>query len=67
MPFFMQTRSKMWGPRKRRLGLSRFLGKSAKAMPLSVSMVWILYGKTSTTVLRKAEPSIFPALLWNST
>src|ERR1700722_2752189 len=42
MPFFMQTRSKMWGPRKRRLGPSRFLGRSAKAMPLSVSTVWIL-------------------------
>jgi hypothetical protein len=30
------------GPRKRWLGPSRFLGRSAKAMPLSVSTVWIL-------------------------
>ena len=29
------------GPRKRRVGPSRFLGRSAKAMPLSVSTVWI--------------------------
>src|ERR1700722_1781871 len=44
MPFFMQTRSKMWGPRKRRLGPPRFLGRSAKAVPMSVSTAWILYG-----------------------
>lgn len=30
-------RLKMCGPRKRRLGTSRFLGRSSKAMPLSVS------------------------------
>jgi hypothetical protein len=29
-------------PRKRRLGPSRFLGRSAKAIPLSASTVWIL-------------------------
>src|SRR4051794_33714784 len=34
----------------------RFLGKSAKAMPLSVRTVWIWYGKTSTTWRRKAAP-----------
>src|SRR5271155_3565806 len=52
------------GPRNRRLGPSRFLGRSAKAIPLSVSTVW---GKAATTFLRKAAPSFFPALAWNST
>jgi hypothetical protein len=36
-------------------------------MPLSVSTVWIWSGKAATTFLRKAAPSIFPALSWNST
>jgi hypothetical protein len=39
------------------LGMTaRFLGRSAKAMPLSVSTVWIAYGKAATTSRRKAAP-----------
>jgi hypothetical protein len=63
MLFFMQTRPKMWGPRKLRLGPPRFLGRSAKAMPLSVRTVWILCGKTSTILLRKAEPHLARAIV----
>ena len=40
MPFSRQTRSKMW-PIQRAVGPSRYFGRSAKAMPLSVSTVWI--------------------------
>src|ERR687890_2171377 len=42
MPCSRQTRSKICGPRKRRVGPSRFFGRSAKAMPLSVRTVCIL-------------------------
>ncbi len=40
IPFSAQTRSKTWAPRCRLVGPFRFLGRSAKAMPLSVSTVW---------------------------
>src|SRR3954449_12896892 len=36
-------------------------GKSANAMPVSVSTVWIAYGKTAITSRRKAAPFILVA------
>src|SRR5918912_800955 len=55
MPCRSQTRSTMW-PRPPRIASTsgwrpRSSGRSAKAMPLSVSTVWIRQGKTSTTDL----------------
>ncbi len=36
--------------------MSRYFGRSAKARPLSVSTVWIAYGKAATTSRKKAAP-----------
>src|SRR5215212_11741 len=55
IPFSRQTRSKMC-PIQVAVGPSRYLGRSANAMPLSVSTVWIAYGKTTITSRRKAAP-----------
>src|SRR5215208_5898469 len=67
MPCSRQTRSKMCGPSQRRLGPVLFFGRSAKAMPLSVSTVWIAYGNTATTSRRKAAPFILVAASKNAT
>src|SRR5829696_1927734 len=61
MPCSRQTRSKMWAPSHRRVGPFLFLGRSAKAMPLSVRTVWIAYGKAAITSRRKAAPFIWVA------
>src|SRR5829696_4691910 len=60
MPCSRHTRSKMW-PIHRAVGPSRYFGRSAKAMPLSVSTVWIAYGNAATTSRRKAAPFILVA------
>src|SRR5215210_5501435 len=74
MPGSRQTRSKMC-PIQVAVGPSRYLGRSANAMPpdqvrgrlLSVRTVWIAYGNTATTSRRKAAPFILVAASKNAT
>src|SRR5215210_3891928 len=66
MPCSRQTRSKMC-PIQVAVGPSRYLGRSANAMPLSVRTVWIAYGNTATTSRRKAAPFILVAASKNAT
>src|SRR3954451_6420966 len=60
MPCSRQTRSKIC-PIQVAVGPSRYLGRSANAMPSSVRTVWIAYGNTAITSRRKAAPFIFVA------
>src|SRR5215210_1757471 len=60
MPCSRQTRSKIC-PIQVAVGPSRYWGRSANAMPLSVSTVWIAYENTAITSRRKAAPFILVA------
>src|SRR5215212_11461715 len=66
MPCSRQRRSKIC-PIQVAVGPSRYWGRSANAMPLSVSTVWIAYGNTAITSRRKAAPFILVAASKNAT